>query len=248
MPSSKRSPSQSATGEVRVVRRPREERKRLSPELEAFARGDDDAIWRREIKGRLNDPRVAVLIPGLKNSDARLLHDAYVNRIRSALESGDEERLAELMAVVRACGIYRGHRFVSFEAFAEALFDIDSRRANALASEGEKRLGLPSELSEAEIATWMRAEAGVLSVTPEGRVEVRNGMLHLSVPFDRAAEALAQVSHREFFMSKNTEGPKTIVDRPKGLPPLSAIIERVQPQPEVPLSPTRKKAKGETEK
>lgn len=229
MATKRRSPEREPTD--RIVKRAPKDRKRLSPELEAFARGDDDAIWRREIKsGRVHDPRVVALIPGVKNSDARLVFDAHVARIREAMSApvNDQTRahLAEELAVVYACATYRGHSIVSFEAFAEAVLGMSADRAIALAKAGRVSLGLPEALTEAEIAVWLRAEAGVLEVTPKGRVEVKGGVMTLTLPIERAAEALAAVGFREAPIARTSEGPRTVVDRPKGVLPMSAIVER----------------------
>jgi hypothetical protein len=211
----------------RIVKRAPSERKRLSPELEAFARGDDDALWRREVRGgRVHDPRTVALIPGVKNSDARLVYEAHVSRVRRAMNEEDEERLAEELAVVHACAIFRGYSIVSFEAFAEAVVGIPADRALELARKGRAALGLPEVLTESEIAVWLRAEAGVLEITHEGRVEVRDGVMTLSVPLARAAEALAAVGFREAPIARSHEGPRTVVDRPKGVLPMRTILER----------------------
>lgn len=227
MATKRRAPEREPTD--RIVKRAPQDRKRLSPELEAFARGDDDAIWRREIKsGRLNDPRVVALIPGLKNADARLVYDAHVARLRRAMAEETQERLAEELAVVYACAIFRGHSIVSFEAFAEAVLGIPADRAIALAKSGRVALGLPEALTEAEIAVWLRAEAGVLEVTNHGRVDVRDGVMTLTIPLARAAEALSAVGFREAPIARTTEGPRTVVDRPRGVKPMSEIVEREQ--------------------
>lgn len=211
----------------RVVKRAPSERKRLSPELEAFAAGDDDAIWRRTTRGgRVHDPRLVALIPGVKNSDARLVYEAHVARIRRILDEGNEARLAEELAIVHATALYRAHSIVGFDVFAEAVLGLPTERATELVRMGRRVLGLPPALTEAEIAIWLRAEAGLLSVTSEGRVEVRDGVMTLSVPLARAAEALAAVGFREAPIAKSVEGPRTVIDRPKGMPRIREIEER----------------------
>ncbi len=229
MATKRRSPEREPTD--RIVKRAPQDRKRLSPELEAFARGDDDAIWRRQIQsGRLHDPRVVALIPGLKNADARMVYEAHVARILEAMSApvNDETRtrLSEELAVVYACAIYRGYSIVSFEAFAEAVLGMPADRAIALARAGRVSLGLPEALTEAEIAVWLRAEAGVCEITSQGRVEVRKGVMTLTIPIGVAAEALSAVGFREAPIARTHEGPRTVVDRPKGVLPMSAIVER----------------------
>jgi len=53
-------------------------------------------------------------------------------------------------------------------------------------------------------------------------VDVRDGVMTLTIPLARAAEALSAVGFREAPIARTTEGPRTVVDRPKGVPPMSA--------------------------
>ena len=72
----------------RVIRRSAADRKPIDKDLEAFAGGDDDALWRRKRRRRLDDPRPVVLIPGLANRDARAVYQVREARIRAAMEAG----------------------------------------------------------------------------------------------------------------------------------------------------------------
>lgn len=222
--------------EVGIVRRrPDEQRKRLSPDLEAFARGDDDALWRRERgRGRVNDPRpgASTLVPGVANRDARLVFDARVRRLRSAIEIGDESALAEEMIDAVRLRLWRAGKIVGFDVFAEAVLGMSAERGRALAAEGAAALDVPCEpADEATIALWMRAESGLLEQAGDtARASLRGGRLILEVPFDRAAEALSGVGRRAAPLAKPQPGPAVVVDRPKGVEPLSRIIERDRPR------------------
>lgn len=209
-----------------VVRRPRDDRKRLPPHLEAFASGDADALWRRETRGgKLNDPRAAALVPGVKNADARAVFDARTKRLRAQLDGGDEAGLARGLAEAHALALFRGHSIVSFEAFVEAVLGIPLDRAEALVATGREATGL-GELSEAEIAIWLRAEAGLLEADPDASATIRDGVLELRVALVCAADAIAAAGRREAPMARTPVGPRTVVDRPVGVPSMRAIEER----------------------
>ncbi len=233
MATKRRSPEREPTD--RIVKRAPQDRKRLPPELEAFARGDDDAIWRRQLKsGRLHDPRAVALIPGLKNSDARMVYEAHLGRLRALLDearaspsSGEvRSRLADALALAYLTGIHRGQSIVSFDAFVDAVLGLPLDRARELVREGRAALGLEQGLTDAEIALVLRVEAGVLEATRGARVSVKGGMLRIALPLGAAADALAAVGFRALPLARNAEGPRTVVDRPKGVLPMSAIIER----------------------
>jgi hypothetical protein len=76
----------------------------------------------------------------------------------------------------------------------------------------------------------MRAEAGLLEAAPESRVRLRGETLLLEVPFARAAQALAGAGRRAAPLAKQSSEPEVVIDRPKGVPPLSRIIARDRPR------------------
>jgi hypothetical protein len=217
-----------------VVRRAPHERKRLPAELEAFARGDDDALWRRERRNRrVDDPRpvTATLVPGVANRDARMVTEARVRRLRKAIDAGDESALAEELAEAVRLGVWRGQSVVDFDAFAEAVLGIGAPRARALAMQGAAAMGAPCELAdEATVALWMRAEAGLLEAAPDARVALRGERLLLEVPLAHAAAALAGAGRRAAPMARVPLEPDVVVDRPPGVPPLSRVIARDRPR------------------
>lgn len=203
------------------------QRQALPPHLDAFARGDDDAIWRREREGgRLDDPRPVALVPGVKNSDARAVGEARIDRLRSAARSGDERLLAIELAEARALGLWRGLSIVGFDAMAEAVVGLRESEARALERRGREELGLPDRLKPAEVAVWMRAEAGMLEAGDNGRVGYKNGRLRIELDLDRAADALAAMGRREAPMTRVPMGPDVMMDRPEGVPSMRDVIER----------------------
>jgi len=207
------------------VRRGREEKQALPPHLEAFARGDDDAIWRRERRGgRVNDPRPVALVPGVKNADARMVFEARVRRMQDA--QADEATLGKELAEARLLGLWRAGNVVSFGALAEVALGLDEETAKRLSSAGRTALGLPERLSEAEIAVWMRAEAGLLEASDAGRVRLSGDRLVLSVPIEDAARALACAGRREAPLAEVALGPQEVLDRPRGVPSMASILER----------------------
>jgi hypothetical protein len=222
---------------VEVVRRRGDEpRKRLPAELEAFAGGDDDALWRRERqRGRVDDPRPAgtTLVPGVANRDARLVGDARVKRLRAAIASGDEVLLSEELADAVRLAVWRTLNVVGFDVFAEAVLGIAADRGRALAKAGAARMGEVCRPADEEtVALWMRAESGLLEHAPDARVSLREERLHLDVPLDRAAEGLSGVGRRAAPLAKPRPGADVVVDRPAGVQPLSKIIERDRPRDE----------------
>lgn len=209
------------------VRRGRTEKKPLPPHLDAFARGDDDALWRRERRGaRLNDPRPVVLVPGVKNADARVVFDARIRRMHEAQAASDDASLACELAEVHLLALWRANNVVSFDVLAEVALGLTIERARALVTQGREELGLPERISEAEIAVWMRAEAGVLEASEGGRVTLHDGRLTITVPIEQAAHALAAAGRREAPLENVAMGQHSVLDRPRGVPSMRDIIER----------------------
>ena len=205
----------------RVVRRAASERKKMPADLEAFAAGDDDAIWRRRQRRRLQDPRPVVLVPGVANRDARAVYEARHARITAAITAEDRAALALEMAEASQLRVWRGHSIVGWDAFVEAVLGLDPAEAEALREEGGGGEPLEDELG----ALWMRADAGI--VEAEGRsaaVRLRGGRLCLELVVDTAAAALAHMGRRAApLVWDNEETADTVVDRPKGLPRLGNL-------------------------
>ena len=209
----------------RVVRRPKAELKVLPPQLEAFAAGDPDAIWRRhEKRGQLDDPRPVALLPGVKNADARAVFEARVARMKKAITSGDDVALADELAEARLVKLWRANSVVSFDALVESVLGIALDRAEALAKAGKVRLGLDEAITDAEAAVWMRAEAALVVEGGGGRARVAKGTLHLAMPVETAAGALVAMGRREMPLVGQGKG-RVVVDRPRGVPSMRTIEE-----------------------
>ncbi|HEY8431337.1 MAG TPA: hypothetical protein VIL20_23315 [Sandaracinaceae bacterium] len=222
---SKRAPK-AKRGEV--VRRPASERKRLPADLEAFARGDDDALWRRPAKRRLNDPRPVVLVPGVANRDARAVYEARERRLRAALAAGDHDAAAVELAEAARLRLWRAHSLVGWEVLVEDVLGLAREEAEALRDRGAARIGGADPAPDDVVAVWMRAEAGLLEASPDAAVRLRGAggeeRLVLEVPVASAAAALAGVGRRAAPLAREqAEQPRTVVDRPKGVPRLSRL-------------------------
>ena len=191
----------------KVVRRSRDERKRLPEDLEAFAGGDDDALWRRPNKRRIDDPRPVQLVPGVANRDARAVYEARRRRAEQARDAGDEDALAVELAEAARLRVWRGHSVVDWDVYTEEVLALPRERVKAL------------------------REAGLLEAHPEGAVRGRGAgdalTLTIEVPVDRAAPALAAMGRRATPLAREqAETPDSVVDRPKGVQKLSRILER----------------------
>jgi hypothetical protein len=155
------------------VKRPAEERKRLPPELLAFAQSDETRLRLRRPRkdqGKVRDPRESFVIPGVKNADARAVFDARARELSTLWDSGHADdaarrRVGELLRDARRLLLHRAKRIVSFEAFVEQVTGIEPQVAATLVDEARQRAnphdGDEEELTEREIATWLRTEAGL---------------------------------------------------------------------------------------
>ncbi len=207
-----------------VVRRPSSERKRLPADLEAFAAGDDDALWRRPATRRLNDPRPVMLVPGVANRDARAVYEARERRLRSALSAGDRDTVALELAEAAQLRLWRGHSLVSWEVFVENVLGIAPDEVEALLQRGAELAGDTAPASDDVVATWMRAESGLLEGSPDAVVRLRGGRLFLEIPIDSAPAGLAAVGRRSAPLAREqAQAPKSVVDRPKGVPRISRL-------------------------
>lgn len=196
-----------ARPEVPVVRREPASRKRLPPELEAFARSEDMRLPRRPPAQtpRLNDPRTTALVPGVANRDARLVCDARVSELEKLLESrstSDATKLEHAMAEAVALGVWRGRSVTAFEAFAVHVLRMGEDEAKAIAERGRVALAWPhGRASDACVAVWMRTEAALRESGFEGRASIRvddKGREHVvvDVPLKHAPEGLDGIGRR----------------------------------------------------
>lgn len=226
----KRGPKDRGPKAPKVVRRRRDERKSLPADLEAFAGGDDDAIWRRPAKRRLRDPRPVLLVPGVANRDARSVYEIRLQRTLAARDAGDDELLAIELAEAARLAVWRGHSVVGWEVFVEEILQLEPERAIELRDRGAETVGSAELAPEPLIATWMRAEAGMIeALGPTAAVRLVGEHLRFEIPHDRAPMALAAMGRRAAPLAREqAEAPDSIVHRPKGVPPLSVAIAREQ--------------------
>ncbi len=203
----------------RVVKRDASERKGVPRDLEAFASGDDDAIWRRKQRKRLNDPRSVMLVPGVANRDARSVYHAREARTRRLIEAGEDDAVTLELREARQLRLWRGQSLVSWEAYVENVLGLDAR-------EVEPRLAGAEPENDETVAAWMRAEAGLLEGDPDGAVRLVDGRLVIAVPLECAPTALASIGRRAAPLAKDETGAThSVVDRPKGVRRLSKLME-----------------------
>ena len=201
----RKAPDQAATEPHRVVRR-REGAatglRKLPPDFEDLASGRREVLRpRRKPRGRIGDTRVAGLIPGVANHEARYLYDARVERARRALEDGDDAALARQLCESFRLGLWRARNITGFDAFAQHVLGVEAERARALAEAGAAARNVALErLPDVAVALWIRSEAALLERCPAAAVDVRveNGQVlyALSLPLAPAlgvAEAVAAV-------------------------------------------------------
>lgn len=189
-----------------VVRRPREERRQVPPEIEDLASGRTDRLPRKPRRPRLTDPRATSLVPGVANRDARALFDARVTALREAqsghpAEAAATARLARGLAEAVLLGLWRGRSVTGFDAFAFDVLGIEPPEAARLAEEGASALGVPRDrLTDEAIAAWMRTEAALLEAGVQGTVRARltdeGEVLRIELDVGRAPEALDAIGRR----------------------------------------------------
>jgi len=206
MAKSRKSAPKPATGPAGVVRRPSAERKRLPPELEAFARSDDTRLRDgRAPRPRLRDPRPTALVPGVANRDARLVYDHRIGVLQDAAGRREDpaarEELARLLAEAVLLGLWRGRSLTGFDAFAQDILGIDYAEARALAERGAAALGVAADrCTEEGVAAWFRAEAGLVEAGLPGTVRVLpiggEEVLKVEVPVSSGPPSLHAIGRR----------------------------------------------------
>jgi hypothetical protein len=157
---------------------------------------------RRRPKGRLNDTRVAGLIAGVANHEARRVYDVRCERLRSALAQNREEELASQLCEAVLLGLWRARSVTGFDALAQDVVGIEHARARALVEQGANARGFVADrLPDLVVALWMRSEAALLDHCPEASVQlvmIEGERFELRVrlplaPPVRAAEAVAAI-------------------------------------------------------
>jgi hypothetical protein len=174
----------------------------LPPDYEDLAAGRRDSLRpRRRPRGRIGDTRVAGLIAGVANHEARRVYDARVERARKAFESGSEDELAQQLLEAVRLGLWRARSVVDFEAFALHVLGVEPARASELTARAAARADLALErLPDLAVALWIRSEAALLERCPLGAIDVRVAdekiLVALSLPLSpslRVAESVAAI-------------------------------------------------------
>lgn len=205
---------------IPVVRREPESRKRLPPELEAFARSEGMRLPRanRPTEPKLHDPRDSGLIPGVGNRDARLVADSRITELTklvgSRQEAGQEDALAAALAEAVAIGLWRGRSVTAFDAFAEHVLGLEPSDAAALAERGRLALGLAEGLAnEALVAIFFRTEAALRERGFGGRAGISReapgrDQIVIRLPVTSAPEALEAVGRRMAPLARDKRAPR----------------------------------------
>ncbi len=209
-----------ARPEVPVVRREPADRKRLPPELEAFARSEEMRLPRkpRASEPRLRDPRATFLVPGVANRDARGVCDARVAELEKLLgrrEKGEDvtDELATALAEAVSMAVWRGRSVTSFESFAVHVLGMTEDQATELAERGRLARGWPEgRASDALVAVWFRTEAALREAGFAGKASHRidaKGKEHLIVDVElrHAPEGLEAVGRRMNSLVRDKLGP-----------------------------------------
>ena len=158
-----------------MVRRPPAERKKLTPDLEAFARGESKSPRGRERKEpRIFDPRAVYLVPGVANRHARIVYDASHEAIKVALEqhaAGDSSALSEALVDALQLKVWRGRSFTSFAAFAEDALGLSEDEALKIAGASER---VSEAYSEMVTALVFRMRAAALESDTKATIALSN--------------------------------------------------------------------------
>jgi len=176
--------------------------RKLPPDYEDLAAGRRDTLRpRRRPRGRIGDTRVAGMIAGVPNHEARRVYDARLERLRRALETGSEDELGQQLFDAVRVGLWRARSVVDFEAFAVHVLGIDHARANQLAAgAAASSNALLERLPDIAVAVWIRSEAALLERCPKASIDVRvereQILIALALPLApslRVAESLASI-------------------------------------------------------
>ncbi len=221
---------------VVVKRNTTQERKRLAPELEAFARSDETRLRIRRPpvdRGKIDDPRESYAIPGVANRDARAVYSSRATELVTVWNGGElgaqaRELVGERLLDVKRLTLWRALRVTGFAAFVEQVVGMKLADAESLVAEVAARLGEPvTALNERDVALWLRTEAGLYEGDPNARVFLREasgkGVLSLSIPISLASLGLAGAGARHAPLARaQREDEGRPLEQPEREPPPAA--------------------------
>lgn len=177
----------------------------LPPEVEDLAAGRSEYLRRQRPapSGRIEDPRVAGLIPGVPNHEARRVFDARIARLRAALAAEDEPLIGQHLHDAVLLGLWRARNVQGLDALCEGVVGLRGARAEELLKRAVYERGqAATQLPEAAVALWLRGEAALLASCDAASIEVRSDgdalQIKLTVPLsqpEQAADALMAVGH-----------------------------------------------------
>jgi len=203
-PPRRNSPRKSPSVVKRTADAPRGLR-HLPPEVEDLAAGRSEYLrrQRRPHDGRMEDPRIAGLIPGVPNHEARRVFDRRIERLRSAIARNDEAVLERLLLEAVLLGLWRARNVQGLDALCEGVIGLPTARGEALVKHAEETIGRSAtRLPDAAVALWMRGEAALLNVCDQAKIEVavdgNTLKIQLAVPLEspeQAADALMALGH-----------------------------------------------------
>ena len=181
----------------------------LPPDLHALADGRENRLRRpRTPKNQaLEDDRARHVIPGVRNSESRIVYDRRVLTLRDAVARDDADALGLGLFEAQCLGLWRARNITDFDAFAEDVVGTTPERARALAATAAERASARDELrsvggvlSAEVVALWVRTEAALIPVAASAVVRIAftadGPWLQVHVPAqppDRALEALKSI-------------------------------------------------------
>jgi hypothetical protein len=147
------------------------------------------------------DSRVAGLIAGVANHEARRIYDARVQRARRALAEDDSAELSRQLCDAILLELWRARSITGFEAFAQDVIGLDAQRARGLAEEAAAEQGVAlHRLPDIAVALHLRSEVALIERCPEAKVSIRvegdRLQMALSLPLAppaRVAEAVTAI-------------------------------------------------------
>lgn len=202
----------------------------LPSDLNDLAEGRVDRLRRpRKAPEPLQEEHggVAHVVPGVRNSDARLVYDRRVAALREAArrlsEGAEATALEDALCEAESLGLWRARNVTDFDAFAEHVVGVAPARARELADAGAARLApnLPRPLPRELVALWVRTEAALLPVCSDAWVRVvpsaAGPQLELRLPANpvpRAVEALRGLGPALIGLAKLTGAGVEVPEQP----------------------------------
>jgi hypothetical protein len=154
--------------------------RQLPADLHDLAEGRVDRLKRpRKSPEALVEPEGSThVIPGVRNSEARVVYDARVARLRSAAGREDASVLAQGLYEVQRLALWRARNVTDFDAFAEHVIGLGVDRARELAAQAAEAQGETAAggevnpLSREFVALWVRSEAALIQICPTASVRI----------------------------------------------------------------------------